>query len=226
MSRLKDLVLGALGRRRRKRRPFTDPLHHNSRENMDCFYGDDDTVERYVDQARLDFYAEVADFIETHGVAINGRRVLDAGCGTGHLLREIQRRYQPQSLTGLDFSEQAVRRTGQFCPDADCRQFDLYQPLAEQFDVVFCLEVLEHLLHPDRALHNLLAATAEQGAVILTVPDGRQDTYEGHLNFWSPESWRVFLDDHAPGFRPAVGLLEDDRVNAAILVRETDTVGS
>lgn len=221
MSRLKNLVLDTLRlRRKRKRQPSIDPVHHNSRENMDCFYGDDATVERYLDPSRIAFYAEVADFVQAQGVQLNERRVLDAGCGTGHLLLELQRRAEPHEFCGMDFSPQAVQRTSRFCPTVRCRQHDLYEPLGEQFDVIFCLEVLEHLLHPARALHNLLAATREQGAVILTVPNGRIDTYEGHINFWSPESWPVFLSDSAPGHCQTLGLLEAGRVNVAILTQE------
>jgi 2-polyprenyl-3-methyl-5-hydroxy-6-metoxy-1,4-benzoquinol methylase len=218
MTKLKDLVLDTFRLRRKRKRPsLTDPVHHNSRENMDQFYGDDETVERYLEPARIAFYAEVVDFVVSRGVSLNGRRMLDAGCGTGHLLLELQRQARPSELWGLDFSHQAVQRTRQFCPDVHCQQHDLYEPLGERFDVVFCLEVLEHLLHPARALRNLLAATREPGTLVLTVPNGRCDTYEGHINFWSPESWQVFLSDFAPSYRQTLGLLEGGRVNVAIL---------
>ena len=28
---------------------------------------------------------------------------------------------------------------------------------------------------------------------MITVPNGRIDTFEGHINFWSPESWNIFI---------------------------------
>jgi hypothetical protein len=59
------------------------------------------------------------------------------------------------------------------------------------FDTVFCCETLEHLLIPSKALKNLLNATNFK--CVLTVPDGRTDTYPGHINFWSEESWGSFL---------------------------------
>jgi hypothetical protein len=37
--------------------------------------------------------------------------------------------------------------------------------------------------------------------MVLTVPDGRIDYSRYHLNFWSPESWRIFVTDAAPGHR-------------------------
>lgn len=32
-----------------------------------------------------------------------------------------------------------------------------------------------------------------------TVPEGRRDTFLGHINFWSPESWREFVANQTSG---------------------------
>ena len=67
---------------------------------------------------------------------------------------------------------------------------DLYSPRQERCDLVLCIDTLEHLEYPERAIRNLLG----NGIVCLVVPNGRQDTFEGHIHYWSPESFRLFLE--------------------------------
>lgn len=68
-------------------------------------------------------------------------------------------------------------------PEVEFRHLDIYTPLEEQFDIVICTCVLEHLLYPDHALHNLVRMLAPQGILILAVPNGRYDFFAGHINF-------------------------------------------
>ena len=55
---------------------------------------------------------------------------------------------------------------------------------------------------------------------MITVPNGRIDTFEGHINFWSPESWKVFIESNISDqeFEVKVGLI-DNLTNFAILKR-------
>ena len=54
---------------------------------------------------------------------------------------------------------------------------------------------LEHLLDPHKALNNLLNASLKN--CVLTVPDGRIDNYQGHIIFWSEESFESFLGNYS-----------------------------
>jgi len=71
----------------------------------------------------------------------------------------------------------------------------IYEPIKEKYDLIVCMETLEHLLHPDRAILNLADAAP---TVVLTVPEGRKDSFRGHLNFWSKESFEVLLNSVLP----------------------------
>ncbi len=87
------------------------------------------------------------------------------------------------------------------------------------------MDVLEHLLYPDRALRHLMDMVAPEGTLMLAVPNGRYDHFAGHINFWSPESWRVFLEVNSPGWQIETGVTGNGRlagtqhVNYAILRR-------
>ena len=80
------------------------------------------------------------------------------------------------------------------CPKASFFKHDIYNNLNLHFDLLVCMETLEHLNYPERALGNLLNAS---NVVILTVPDGRKDSFRGHINFWSMESWKIFIKNFA-----------------------------
>ena len=100
------------------------------------------------------------------------------------------------SLTGADFSESKISNCRILYPQIDFEVRDIYNQLKSSYDLILCTEVLEHLLYPDRALKMLLNGINEHGSIFITVPNGRLDSFSGHINFWSPESWKVFLEEN------------------------------
>ena len=168
-------------------------INHNMKERINEFYADFDTVKAYISPERLKFYERIVRLLPERGIDYKNKRVADVGCGTGHLLRCIYDNFNPLSLTGLEYSEAALVIARTVLPSATFHYFDVYEGVTLKFDIVFCVEVLEHLLFPAAALKNLLDLVDEGGVAVATVPNGRIDTYEGHINFWSPESWQVFV---------------------------------
>jgi len=194
----------------------TSPLHFNSKDGMDEYYSDIEFVESKLEFA---FYDRMINLLLDHGVDYNEKRIADVGCGTGRLLRSMQAKFQPASLTGFEYSENALKHLRSNGSEIEFCHLDIYKGTSRQFDVLFCIEVLEHLLHPDLALRNLVRMLAPSGTALITVPNGRIDTWEGHINFWSPESWKVFLESNSENCEVTSSLLEDDTVNFAIIRR-------
>lgn len=174
-----------------------NPIEHNSMSRVDEFYADANRVTEYVSEGRLAFYAELIAATLAEGIDFNDKSIVDVGSGTGHFLMKLQEGARPKELVGLDFSTEAVARATEFFPDIAFYQHDLYSSFDRRFDIVFCMEVLEHLEYPDVALKNLIDMVDDGGALILAVPDGRIDTFLGHINFWSPESWKIYIHKHA-----------------------------
>ena len=194
----------------------SSPLHHNSKEGLNEFYSDVDAVESYLDPG---FYERLIDLLQSHGVDYQQKRIADVGCGTGGLLKALRTRFQPLSLTGFEYSEKALDIARSKVPGVEFRYFDVYEGTAGEFDVIFCIEVLEHLLHPDTALRNVVNLLADSGVALVTVPNGRIDTFDGHINFWSPESWEVFLKKICEGCSVKTGLMEDGQNNYAVITK-------
>ena len=68
-------------------------------------------------------------------------------------------------------------------------EHDIYESLDGIYDIIFCTEVLEHIIISGKnALNNLISAVNRAVTIFLTVPDGRIDNFEGHINFWSPKA--------------------------------------
>ena len=193
---------------------ITSPLAHNSKDALNAFYADQETAESNLD---IGFYERLIDFFCDRGIVYDGKQVADLGCGMGHLLKFLTDKHRPKSVNGFEYSEAALQSARSRLPSARMDYLDIYEPPSSKYDVLFCVEVLEHLLHPQKALRNIVSMIAPSGSALLTVPNGRIDTFEGHINFWSPESWDVFVRETCEGFEVTTGLLEEDRHNFAIV---------
>lgn len=189
---------------------INSPLEHNTEERMNDFFSDPKLVEQYLDPSRLEFYNSIISVALKNKVQFNSKSILDVGCGTGHLLSYLNIQYPESTYHGFDFSEGALLIAKKVLPNGSFRKDNIYETPKEKFDVVICTEVMEHLTDPYTAYAHLLESTKPAGACVLSVPNGRKDTYDGHINFWSPESWGVFIERFAPsGSHVITGELEN-----------------
>ena len=115
------------------------------------------------------------------------RTVLDVGCGSGENLAALARTMPHLALFGVDVSPKALSLAAQRAPTARLRQLDAQSnKLAERFDLVMALQVLEHLPDDVAALRNM-AAMANRW-VLVTTMRGRMRRSEpaiGHLRNYS-----------------------------------------
>ena len=127
--------------------------------------------------------------------------VLDVGCGTGVLLQQIQEQYPRAQLTGSEYSAQGIEFARARLPSARFCLMDLgRENLGRQFDLVTCIDVLEHVDDDRAALKNLLAMTRKY--MLLSVPLGQLFEIEarrmGHVHGYSRAELEGKL--HAAGF--------------------------
>jgi SAM-dependent methyltransferase len=110
-------------------------------------------------------------------------RILDLGCGPGNLLDLIARQ---GDTFGSDFSGDALR----FCYDRGYHRlfradFHSLPIRGESFDLVTCIDVLEHLKEDRRAFLELARILRPSGLLVVSVPAfqflwGDHDTIYGH----------------------------------------------
>jgi 2-polyprenyl-3-methyl-5-hydroxy-6-metoxy-1,4-benzoquinol methylase len=163
---------------------------HNTARNMDEFYADPNLMTHYFTKERLAFYRQVRDRLTR--LKISPADVLDVGCGSGHLLSEVKAVFPAAHLTGVDFSPESIKLARKLHPALAFDVLSIFdvEQLGRQFDLILCTEVIEHLEEAGAAVEKLLAVCRPGGAVVITVPEGRRDTFAGHFNFWTPESFR------------------------------------
>lgn len=100
-----------------------------------------------------------------------GARVLDAGCGTGGLLRRLRAAHPDWRLTGLDFSPLAVElaraRTGSEVVQGSVMTLPFP---AETFDAITSCDVLCQVTDPVAALREFHRCLRPGGFILLTMP--------------------------------------------------------
>ncbi len=103
---------------------------------------------------------------------VEGKTVLDAGCGTGygsHMLASRARR-----VTGIDLSAEAIdySRSHFTAPNLDFIQMDVTQlGFRRAFDVAVSFQVIEHLQDPGAFLSTLKQAVVPGGKIVLATPN-------------------------------------------------------
>jgi SAM-dependent methyltransferase len=179
----------------RRARTVPNIARRNNRRAYERIYGEDSLLSEYLAPERIAFYEEVAEI----SVRERPRAVIDVGCGAGHLLRSVIEKAspEPERVVGIDYTSAGIERARELVPSGEFRTESLYDlDSVETFDLVLCTEVLEHLRDPKKAVEVLVRLCARAGAIVITVPDGAQDSWQGHRNFWTKSELEHFLSHY------------------------------
>lgn len=130
------------------------------------------------------------------------RSLLDAGCGVGTLLADMHLHFPEVELSGVEYSSKGVSIARRRNPYASIRQMDLSQTaLPQKFDLVTCIDVLEHIADDVSVLNNLHRMTAHH--FLLVVPIGplfeQEKINVGHVHGYSRKELKEKLSK--AGFR-------------------------
>jgi len=121
------------------------------------------------------------DYIDRE-VRLTGKRVLDVGCGGGILAEAMAER--GASVTGIDMAERALKvaqlhllETGRA---VDYRLIEVEQLAAEQpgtFDVVTCMELLEHVPDPRSTVSACMRLLRPRGTAFFSTINRNPKSY-------------------------------------------------
>lgn len=102
-----------------------------------------------------------------------GRRALDMGCGAGLLCEPLAR--IGAAVTGVDAAPENVAAARVHAEQSgltiDYRAGDTAAVAGETFDLVTCLEVVEHVTDPAAFVRALAAAVAPGGLLVMSTPN-------------------------------------------------------
>jgi len=140
---------------------------------------------------------------------LNCQSILDAGCGDGEALIRLKRCW-PDNVAAFDINKGQIDDARNRLPDVKIETQDIYQlPYDDKsFDLILCLEVLEHLKNPSSALKEIARVTSKH--LIVSVPSepffmlgnlirGKNILQCGndqdHVNHWNKRTFHKYLSE-------------------------------
>jgi len=114
---------------------------------------------------------------------VNGKSVLDIGCGTGYGCKILSSR--AASVVGIDYSAEAIEfcRKNFAAPNIEFLQMDAKELMIDRrFDVAITFQVIEHLRDPAGFIGTIKRIVAPHGTIIITTPNVRTPTNDSHAN--------------------------------------------
>ena len=112
------------------------------------------------------------EFIRNHS-PIEGKTILDVGCGGGILSESLAR--EGALVTGLDISEETLQiaklhlHESQLNVEYVCTTIENYaEQIEEKFDIVTCMEMLEHVPDPISAINACSAVIKPGGSIFFS----------------------------------------------------------
>ncbi len=132
--------------------------------NPDVYHESSNFVVRWIERTRVQRILSFLDVAPHH-------RVLEVGVGAGNILAKLA----VQDRSGLDLSPSLLALARRRLSDAHLYEGDAesFPPEVshQQFDRIFCSEVLEHVQHPERVVNEMAAVLKPDGIAVISVPN-------------------------------------------------------
>jgi ubiquinone/menaquinone biosynthesis C-methylase UbiE len=160
----------------------------------------------------------VRHWIERAVKFTSGGVIVDAGAGTGELVRELRGIYEPGgvSVIGIEFAEEPRRLAMERKATELIAGSILDLPLEDNTSrVTIALDVLEHVENDRLAFSELLRVTSSGGIIIINVPAFMSlwsdwDVSLGHFRRYTRRTLREVIEPH----RSNIDLLYFDYANS------------
>ena len=160
------------------------------------------------EQQRQVYHRVVADLVLEYTPSQG--RVLDVGCGVGHVLEAVAAGDSSIAITAADPYPMCLEATLARVPTARTVKISETKieigSLGSEYDTCIMSHSLEHTLDPASTLRDLLSITRSGGHLVLAVPNPVRPTVffgnlrrkhyvnRGHAYAWDPSHWRNFLE--------------------------------
>ncbi len=145
----------------------------SKKQDIDLYYEASNPLIKWIENLRL---KNIISKIKKHCTKnnLNNPVIIEAGCGTGHVLEEIVKNIDNTNLTGIDplqwWLDKAKERLGTKAKLLKSFAEDL--PFeSKSVDIAICTEVLEHVINPKIVLNELQRVIKDNGIIIISIPN-------------------------------------------------------
>ena len=161
---------------------------------------------KYFLSPQLDLYKNIA---AKFGAA---DRILDYGCGTGFGLAQLAGAAEINGMSvfriplGIDadptavvIAESVLGRVARFRKDDWCTRSEV-EEYAGQFDLVTCIEVIEHVSSPGKLLKNLVASLSPGGVIVISTLNHNSSYRKNndHRSKYNVDSFTELVETQCP----------------------------
>jgi SAM-dependent methyltransferase len=102
--------------------------------------------------------------------------ILDAGCAKGQMAFWLSRRLPEASIHGIDVNPSLIKHCRQLASLLNAQSVEFFEAdlvslqRKQTYDLITCIDVLEHILDWKSALRNLVRCTSPDGHILVHVP--------------------------------------------------------
>jgi len=124
-------------------------------------------------------------------------KILDIGCASGHITAKLAIFFPQTQVYGLDSYERAVRLGQKLHPEINFKVGDAHKlPFtAGTFDLITCVETLEHLENPEIAMAEIKRVLKKKGK-LLVGQDTDNKLFRLIWFFWTKGRGKVWRGSH------------------------------
>ena len=129
--------------------------------------------------------------------------LLDVGCDGATFTERMKASNPNLNVVAVDVSKTFIRYSVEKCPDVPFVVSDGQRlPFKEEtFEVLSCLEVLEHVVDPTAVLKEAHRCLKKGGECIILVPNGKSRLFRIIWFFWLKGKGKSWRDAHKHDFR-------------------------
>lgn len=134
----------------------------------------------------------------------NAMHILDAGCGNGRYAALVKQNCPTAEVHAVDISEEMLKSVpkGIFTQKASIQDLPYHD---HSFDLVYCVEALEHVPNPQAAIKEMIRVLRPEGRLVII------DKNEARLGALQIETWEKWFD-----INEVAGLLKNANMNIQV----------